>query len=161
MRHPFSLALVLTVALLATILPAAGADAAFRFPKVGDDLATKPSIGKARSAAPDRLRAKDVVKGTGRRARRGDVVTTQYVGVLYGSGRQFDASWGAGAPFSFPLGAGDVIRGWDRGIRGMRVGGRRILVLPPRLAYGRAGAPPTIPPRATLTFVVDLVRVTR
>lgn len=153
--------ITLAVALLATLLPAAAADAAFRFPKVGADLTAKPSIGKARSTAPDGLQVKDVVRGSGRKARPGDLVTTQYVGVLYGSGRQFDASWDRGAPISFTLGAGDVIRGWDRGLRGMRVGGRRILVLPPRLAYGRAGAPPAIPPRATLTFVVDLVGVSR
>ncbi|HEY8584760.1 MAG TPA: FKBP-type peptidyl-prolyl cis-trans isomerase [Capillimicrobium sp.] len=152
---------LLPALLLAVAVAPAPASAAFTFPKVGARLGAEPSVGKGRDAAPQGLRTKDVVRGDGRRAQTGDVLTVHYVGVLYGSGRPFDASWDAGSPFAFQLGAGGVIRGWDEGLRGMRVGGRRTLVLPPRFAYGRAGRPPAIPRRATLTFAVDLLRVQR
>lgn len=84
-------------------------------------------------------------------------MTVQYVGVNYKTGKQFDASWDRGEPFSFALGAGQVIPGWDQGIPGMKVGGRRELIIPPELAYGATGSPPTIPPNETLIFVVDLL----
>ena len=83
----------------------------------------------------------------------------QYVGVLYDGGTEFDASWNSGEPFPFKLGNGDVIKGWDQGIVGMKEGGRRKLIIPPDLAYGPEGQPPTIPPNATLVFVVDLKKV--
>jgi peptidylprolyl isomerase len=86
-------------------------------------------------------------------------VTVHYVGVSKANGRQFDASWDRGEPFQFQLGAGQVIPGWDQGVAGMKVGGRRELVIPPRLAYGPAGSPPTIGPNETLVFVVDLLAV--
>ena len=87
----------------------------------------------------------------------GDSASVQYVGVSWSTGREFDASWDRGAqPFSFPVGAGRVIAGWDRGVVGMRAGGRRLLVIPPDLAYGAQSPDPSIAPNETLIFVVDL-----
>ena len=106
---------------------------------------------------PKELKTRDIVKGKGRAVKGGDAVTMQYVGVLYKNGKQFDASWDAGRPFPFTLGAGEVIPGWDEGIEGMRVGGRRELIIPPGLAYGEQGSPPDIGPNETLVFVVDLI----
>ena len=83
----------------------------------------------------------------------------QYVGVNYADGKQFDASWDNGQPFTFQLGSGQVIQGWDQGIAGMKVGGRRELIVPPDLGYGAQGSPPTIEPNETLVFVVDLLDV--
>jgi FKBP-type peptidyl-prolyl cis-trans isomerase len=99
----------------------------------------------------------DVVKGKGPEAVRGKTVEVHYTGRLT-DGTTFDSSVG-GAPFSFKLGAGEVIEGWDRGVAGMRVGGKRTLTLPPELGYGAAGAPPDIPPNATLVFEVELLAV--
>jgi FKBP-type peptidyl-prolyl cis-trans isomerase len=149
--------------LVAGLVVPAGASAAekFAFPKVSRDITTKPEIGRAHGHAPKRLRTKDIVVGTGRTARPGDVVEAQYVGVLYRGGQEFDASWDRHEAFAFDLGAGMVIAGWDRGVKGMKVGGRRVLVVPARLAYGRRGSPPAIPPRATLIFAVDLVAIHR
>jgi len=150
--------LLLAMALLLALAPAGALAAGFRFPSVSRDLAVKPKIGATHGPAPKKLKVKDVVAGTGAVARNGDQITLQYVGVLYKNGKQFDASWDRGAqPLQFTLGAGAVIKGFDRGLRGMRVGGRRIIVIPPRLGYGAAGAPPEIPRNATLIFVVDLV----
>jgi peptidylprolyl isomerase len=106
---------------------------------------------------------KDLIVGTGAVAESGDNVVVQYVGVNYADGKQFDASWddgpgGTPQPFPFQLGAGQVIAGWDQGIPGMRVGGRRELIIPPSLAYGSDGQGP-IGPNETLVFVVDLLRV--
>jgi peptidylprolyl isomerase len=109
---------------------------------------------------PGKLVVKDLVTGHGKAAKKGDKVTVQYDGVLYHNNQQFDASWDHGQPFSFPLGAGQVIPGWDQGVAGMKVGGRRELVIPPDLGYGAQGSPPTIPANATLVFVVDLLKVT-
>jgi len=97
----------------------------------------------------------DLVKGTGPEAVRGKTVEVHYTGWLT-DGTKFDSSVGRG-PFSFRLGAGEVIEGWDRGVAGMRVGGKRKLTLPPDLAYGAAGAPPEIPPNAALVFEVELL----
>ena len=98
------------------------------------------------------------MEGDGAVARAGQIVTVHYVGVLYQTGEQFDASWDRGQPFKFELGAGRVIAGWDDGVEGMRVGGRRELVIPPALAYGDRGSGP-IGPAETLVFVVDLVDI--
>ena len=84
-------------------------------------------------------------------------MTVQYVGVNYKTGKEFDASWDRGEPFSFTLGADQVIPGWDQGVAGMKVGGRRELIIPPQLGYGSTGEPPAIPPNETLIFVVDLL----
>jgi peptidylprolyl isomerase len=169
MRRTSLLALALAAVAIVGAAPAAAAPApaispahaakAFAFPTVSRTLGRKPRIGHAHGAAPKTLKVKDVVVGSGRSARAGDAVTTQYVGVLYRGGTEFDASWDRGQPFAFDLGAGMVIAGWERGIKGMKVGGRRILVVPARLGYGAAGSPPAIPHRAALIFVVDLVGI--
>ena len=120
---------------------------------------TKPEITVPKGKPPKKLVINDIEKGTGKVAKRGDQVTVQYVGISFLNGRQFDASWDRGEPFQFELGAGSVIPGWDQGVAGMRVGGRRQLVIPPDLAYGPQGSPPTIGPNETLVFVIDLVSV--
>jgi peptidylprolyl isomerase len=123
------------------------------------DLAKKPRIPHQPGDAPSELVKQDIVKGTGATANPGDTVTVQYVGVRFRDGQQFDASWDRGQPFVFPLGAGQVIPGWDQGVVGMKVGGRRQLTIPPDLAYGAQGSPPDIAPNETLIFVVDLKKV--
>jgi peptidylprolyl isomerase len=123
------------------------------------DLAHKPTIAKPTGPPPKSLVVKDIVKGTGAAATAGKNITVQYVGVAYSTGQQFDASWDRGQPLTFPLGAGQVIPGWDKGLVGMRVGGRRELIIPPDLAYGAQGSPPAIGPNETLIFDVDLLKV--
>jgi peptidylprolyl isomerase len=120
---------------------------------------TKPEITVPKGKAPKKLVVKDLKEGTGPVAENGSNVQVQYVGVSFANGRQFDASWDRGEPFAFQLGAGQVIPGWDQGVAGMKVGGRRQLVIPPGLAYGKQGSPPAIGPNETLVFVVDLVGV--
>jgi peptidylprolyl isomerase len=122
-------------------------------------LQTKPEVTVPEGAPPKQLVENDLVVGDGAEAKAGDEVTVQYVGVGYESGEEFDASWDRGEPFTFPLGAGEVIKGWDEGVAGMKEGGRRELIIPPNLAYGPAGSPPAIGPNETLIFVVDLVGV--
>lgn len=108
---------------------------------------------------PLKLMMEDVVVGDGPTATSGDTVDVHYVGVSWKTRQQFDASWDRGDVFSFRLGAGMVISGWDEGVQGMQVGGRRRLVLPPDKAYGKAGAGGVIGPNETLVFVVDLLAV--
>ena len=123
------------------------------------DTSVKPVVPKPAGSPPRRLEKEDIVKGKGPRAKAGDSVTMQYVGIAFSTGEQFDASWDNGAPFGpFQLGSGQVIAGWDRGIVGMRKGGRRELVIPPELAYGSQGQGP-IGPNETLIFVVDLLSI--
>ncbi|MGH9188094.1 MAG: FKBP-type peptidyl-prolyl cis-trans isomerase [Acidimicrobiales bacterium] len=110
-------------------------------------------------APPTDLVIEDVVEGEGRQAKPGDTVDVHYVGVAWKTRRQFDASWDRGETFSFGLGEGNVIKGWDQGVAGMRVGGRRRLVIPPNLAYGKAGAGGVIGASETLVFVVDLLGI--
>jgi peptidylprolyl isomerase len=128
--------------------------------KVTGALGTKPrvTITPINATPPAKLEVKDIAKGHGKKAKPGEKVTVQYDGVLYENGTEFDASWNRGQPFSFLLGAGRVIPGWDKGVAGMRVGGRRVLTIPPDLGYGPQGAGP-IPPNSTLVFVVDLLKV--
>jgi peptidylprolyl isomerase len=123
------------------------------------DTSKKPAIPKPTGSPPRRLVKEDIVKGKGPPAKGGDNLTMQYAGVTFSTGTEFDASWNRGEPFTFELGAGNVIPGWDRGIVGMRAGGRRKLTIPPRLAYGAQGQPPSIGPNETLVFVVDLLRI--
>ena len=123
------------------------------------NLKQKPVITTTGDESPGALVVEDIVVGKGPEAKAGDDVSMQYVGVLYSDGTEFDASWERGQPFDFKLGAGEVIPGWDQGIVGMKVGGRREMIIPPDLAYGPAGQPPDIPPDATLVFVVDLLDV--
>jgi peptidylprolyl isomerase len=142
----------------ATATPeAAGAvDAA----SVGKDLTKKPQVAKPAGTPPSQLEKTDIVKGKGKEAKAGDTVSVQYVGNSWSTGTQFDASWDRGTePFKFPLGAGQVIPGWDQGVAGMKVGGRRLLVIPPDLAYGDQSPSPDIAPNETLIFVVDLKKI--
>ena len=117
----------------------------------------RPEIDFPDFPAPDDLVVEEVTVGDGAEARAGDTAVVHYVGVAYSTGEEFDASWNRGAPFAFPLGGGKVIAGWDRGVQGMRVGGRRRLIIPPALGYGDRGAGQVIAPGETLIFVVDLL----
>ncbi|MGC9667643.1 FKBP-type peptidyl-prolyl cis-trans isomerase [Planosporangium sp. 12N6] len=120
---------------------------------------TKPTVDFPEGDAPTELQIKDLVVGEGAEAKAGDQVVVHYVGVAHSTGEQFDASWDRGSPFTFPLGGGRVIAGWDQGVQGMRVGGRRQLTIPPHLGYGDRGAGNVIKPGETLIFVVDLLGV--
>ena len=122
------------------------------------DTSQRPVIAKPSGDPPARLQRKDIVKGTGPVARKGDQVSVQYVGASWSTGEEFDASWNRGQAFTFTLGAGQVIPGWDKGIVGMRVGGRRELIIPPDQGYGAAGSGP-IGPNETLIFIVDLQKI--
>ena len=124
--------------------------------KTSAPAASKPQVKVPSGPPPKSLEITDLKRGSGPAAKKGDEVTVQYVGVNYKTGKQFDASWDRGEPFSFKLGEGLVIPGWEEGIEGMKAGGRRQLVIPPALGYGSAGSPPVIPPNETLVFVVDL-----
>jgi peptidylprolyl isomerase len=117
----------------------------------------RPEIDYPEGPPPQDLQIVDEVVGDGTEAKAGMNVKAHYVGVAYSTGEEFDASWNRGQPLDFRLGAGQVIQGWDQGIQGMRVGGRRRLTIPPRLAYGDRGAGGVIKPGETLIFVVDLV----
>ena len=125
----------------------------------GEALGKKPTVTVPPGSPPTVLEKKDLIVGAGAEAVAGKKVSVQYVGVSLSTKKQFDASWDRGAPFSFVLGQGNVIKGWDQGVPGMKVGGRRQLVIPPGLAYGANGAPPAIGPNETLVFVVDLLSV--
>ena len=120
---------------------------------------SKPEIDFPEDEPPTDLVIVDEIVGDGAEATAGKTVVTHYVGVAYSTGEQFDASWDRREPLDFPLGAGRVIAGWDQGIAGMRVGGRRKLIIPAHLAYGNRGAGGVIKPGETLIFVVDLVGV--
>ena len=121
---------------------------------------TRPTVTvPAGEAPPDALGVEDLAIGSGAEASAGQAVDVHYVGVAWSTGGTFDASWDRGEPLSFTLGVGQVIPGWDQGVAGMRVGGRRRLTIPPSLAYGAAGAGGVIGPNETLVFVVDLVGV--
>ena len=124
-----------------------------------DSTRTKPEIDFPEGTPPAELEVVDLVAGDGAEATAGSTVTTHYVGVAYSTGEEFDASWNRGEPLSFRLGVGQVIAGWDQGIAGMRVGGRRRLTIPAALAYGDRGAGGVIAPGETLIFVVDLLGV--
>ena len=117
----------------------------------------KPEIDFPGGEPPADLEITDIWEGDGAVAKAGDTVRVHYVGVAYSTGEEFDASWNRGDPLEFRLGLGQVISGWDQGVQGMRVGGRRQLVIPPDLAYGDRGAGRTIAPGETLIFVCDLV----
>ncbi len=119
----------------------------------------KPEVDAPEGPPPTELEITDLTVGDGAEAGPGDSVRVHYVGVAYSTGEEFDASYNRGAPLDFPLGAGRVIKGWDDGVAGMKVGGRRRLVIPPQLAYGDRGAGGVIGPGETLIFVVDLVDV--
>lgn len=127
---------------------------------ISTDLSKKPKVPAGKGEAPKELQGDDIVVGKGKEAKEGDTVQVEYVGVLFKDGKQFDASWDRkGEPFEFTLGQGAVIQGWDQGVPGMKVGGRRALVIPADLAYGASGSPPNIGPNEALIFVVDLKKI--
>ncbi|HMB80930.1 MAG TPA: FKBP-type peptidyl-prolyl cis-trans isomerase [Vicinamibacterales bacterium] len=119
----------------------------------------RPQIGQPEGDIPFELGIEDLVVGDGDEARKGTKVTVHYVGVAFSSGEEFDASWTSGRPFEFKLGKGQVIPGWDAGVLGMKVGGRRKLTIPAAMAYGARGAGGAIKPHEPLVFVVDLLSV--
>jgi peptidylprolyl isomerase len=123
------------------------------------DLTKKPVVTVPDELPPDTLQKRDIVVGKGPVAKKGDTVSMQYVGLTWSTSVEFDASWDRGKPYTFKLGEGNVIAGWDQGIPGMRKGGRRELTIPADLAYGAQGSPPDIPPNATLIFVIDLEQI--
>ena len=119
----------------------------------------KPEIDFPDGPPPTDLEITEVTEGDGAEATSGSTVSVHYVGVAHSTGEQFDASYDRGSPLEFRLGVGQVISGWDTGVQGMKVGGRRKLVIPPHLAYGDRGAGGVIKPGETLIFVVDLIAV--
>ena len=120
---------------------------------------TKLTVTIPQSEAPSQLVIDDIVVGTGDEAVKGKNVSVHYVGVAWSNGKQFDASWDRNEAFEFRLGAGQVISGWDNGVAGMKVGGRRQLTIPPDMGYGAHGAGGVIKGGETLVFVVDLLNV--
>jgi hypothetical protein len=143
--------------------PSAGATAAPvpTTPKIPADLSSKPTVTVPKTPPPTHLVTKDLITGTGTVAQPGSTVTVNYVGVLYKGGKEFDSSWQRNQPFTTRLvtGQGGVIAGWVKGIPGMKVGGRRELIIPANLAYGKTGSGSSIPPNSPLIFVVDLLSV--
>jgi peptidylprolyl isomerase len=117
----------------------------------------RPEVDFPDGPPPQDLQVADEVVGDGTEAKAGMTVSAHYVGVAFSTGEEFDASWNRGKPLDFRLGAGQVIAGWDQGIQGMKIGGRRRITIPPRLGYGDRGAGGLIKPGETLIFVVDLV----
>ena len=120
---------------------------------------TKPEVEFPSGELTGELQIRDLVQGDGPVAEAGQQAVVHYVGVAHSTGEEFDASYNRGAPFTFPLGGGRVIAGWDQGVQGMRVGGRRELIIPPQLGYGDRGAGGVIAPGETLIFVVDLLEL--
>ena len=118
---------------------------------------SKPEVDFPGGEPPADLEITDIWEGDGKVAGPGDTVRVHYVGVAFSTGEEFDASWNRGEPLEFRLGLGQVIAGWDQGVQGMKVGGRRQLVIPPGLAYGNRGAGNVIRPGETLIFICDLV----
>jgi peptidylprolyl isomerase len=157
-------AVVLAAALL---LPACGGGDAGEVasepapsPAANEDLAMKPDFDiDTDQEPPTGLQIDDLVEGEGDTAEAGDQVSVHYVGKAWSTGEEFDASWNSGQPFTFQVGGGQVIQGWDEGVEGMKVGGRRKLVIPPEKGYGAQGAGGVIGPNETLVFVVDLLEV--
>lgn len=147
----------LLVAIVAVVLITRGGDESDTSGEA--ESGAKPTVEIPDDDPPAELVVEDLEEGDGAEAKAGDQISVDYVGVLYETGEEFDSSYDAGQPFDFQLGGGQVIPGWDEGLEGMKVGGRRQLTIPPDLAYGRQGQPPTIGPDATLVFVVDLLSV--
>lgn len=119
----------------------------------------KPDVTVPETDAPDQMVIIDDIEGDGDEAKKGQQVTVHYVGVSWSTGKQFDASWDRMEPFQFSLGRGQVIKGWDEGVVGMKIGGRRTLHIPPHMGYGAQGAGGVIKGNETLIFVVDLLGV--
>ncbi len=148
---------VLAIVVLAIVLARGGGDD----DKTSSTAASgeKPTVEVPDGPAPDKLVSTDLTVGDGAEAKSGDQISVNYVGVDFKTGEEFDNSFDRGQPFDLQLGGGSVIPGWDQGIVGMKVGGRRQLVIPPDLAYGAQGQPPSIGPNATLVFDIDLLSV--
>jgi FKBP-type peptidyl-prolyl cis-trans isomerase len=148
----------LLAVIVAVVLIAGGSD-----DSSGDtdltDTSVRPTVTASDEPAPTELVINDIVEGSGPEAKDGDEVTVQYVGALYDTGTEFDASWDRNEPFELTLGGGTVIQGWDQGLVGMKAGGRRELIIPPDLGYGAQGSPPSIPANATLVFIVDMISI--
>ena len=123
------------------------------------DVSVRPTIEIPAGDPPTELQTEDIVVGDGAEANPGMQVSVDYVGTSWSTGAEFDASWNRGSSFDFGLGAGMVIAGWDQGVAGMKIGGRRRITIPPLLGYGAAGAGGVIAPNETLVFVVDLRNV--
>ncbi|MCB0828155.1 MAG: FKBP-type peptidyl-prolyl cis-trans isomerase [Solirubrobacterales bacterium] len=147
---------LILLGVIVVIVVVSGGDSDGDVGTISTDLNERPVITSSSEPPPNRVETDDIVVGEGPAAKDGDTVSVQYVGAVYDTGTEFDASWDRGEAFDFTLGDGEVIEGWDEGVVGMKVGGRRKLVIPPDLAYGAQGSPPLIPGDATLTFVVDL-----
>jgi peptidylprolyl isomerase len=130
-------------------------------PTAGEaDIDTKPTVPKGSGTPPTTLKAETLIAGSGAEIKNGQQATVQYVGVLFKNGKEFDTSWGKGKqPFTFTLGSGQVISGWDQGVLGMKVGERRRLTIPADLAYGAQGSPPKIGPNEPLIFDIDLKKI--
>ena len=150
-----------------TTIPSAGSTSgvAAAAPIPADQVSTPGTFGKRPAvkvpsgSPPSQLESSDLIVGTGATAQSGQTVTVQYDGYSWTTKKEFDASWNRGQTFNFPLGQGQVIQGWDQGVAGMKVGGRRELIIPPSLAYGAQTPTPAIAANDTLIFVVDLVSV--
>jgi peptidylprolyl isomerase len=140
----------------ATTSPTGATGASAKTPTSGP-LSKEPHITPPSGPPPSKLVTKEIIKGSGTEAKTGSAVAVNYVGALYKTGKVFDASWKRNEPFTFTLGKGQVIPGWEQGIVGMKVGGRRELIIPSALGYGAKGSPPSIPPNETLIFIVDLL----
>ena len=169
-RRPLALTLAAAVALLAagcgsskkndtTAAPASTTQSTSTAAATTAQPRPKPKVKVPSGKAPKKLVVKDLIPGTGQAAKAGDPITVNYIGVDYANGKPFDNSYDRGQPFPFQLGGGQVIPGWDQGLVGMKVGGRRELIIPPNLAYGPQGQPPVIKPNETLVFVVDLLSI--
>jgi peptidylprolyl isomerase len=150
---------ILVVVIAVILIGRSGGSSSDSTSKADIAVPNGPTVKLPTGPAPTNLVVKDLKTGTGPAAKPGDQVSVQYIGVLYDTGSKFDSSYDHGQPFSFKLGGGQVIQGWDQGVAGMKAGGLRELTIPPGLAYGAQGQPPTIPPNATLVFVIDLVSV--
>lgn len=148
----------LLAVIVAVVLIAGGSDDSA---SEGDltDTTVRPVVTVSEDPAPTELVVNDIVEGEGPAAKDGDQVSVQYVGALYDTAAEFDASWDRGEPFELTLGGGTVIQGWDEGLVGMKAGGRRELIIPPDLGYGPQGSPPSIPANATLVFIVDMISI--
>jgi len=170
-RRPLALTLAAALALVAAGCGSSNdktSSTSSAAPAQSTTTATTPAPAKARpkpkvkvpsGKPPKKLVIKDLIPGTGQAAKAGDPITVNYIGVDFANGKPFDNSYDRGQPFPFQLGGGQVIPGWDRGLVGMKVGGRRELVIPPSLAYGPQGQPPVIKPNETLVFIVDLLSI--
>jgi peptidylprolyl isomerase len=128
-------------------------------PSAAGTIGTQPTITVPPGSPPNQLQTKDLIVGTGPAVKAGDKASVQYVGVAYSSKKIFDSSWSRNQPFAFTLGTGTVIPGWDQGVVGMQVGGRREIIIPPSLAYGAQSPGSGIAANDTLVFIVDLVKI--